>query len=100
MTIDAVAVPDANSSDAEEDQDDFDIELVFQKALLEADSEWKQSAQKKVIDTNKSKDITSVCPLHRQNRIIQIIDTNKKAAQTERTTGDTAWCTQSSLYQL
>lgn len=51
MTIDAVAVPDLNSSDQEEDQDDFDIELVFQKALLEADSEWKQSAQKKVIDT-------------------------------------------------
>ncbi len=51
MVIDAVSVPDISSQSDNEDQDDFDIELVFQKALLEADSEWKQSTSKKVIDT-------------------------------------------------
>ena len=45
MVIDAVAVPDAGGS-ADEDPDDapaydFDLELVFQKTLLEAESEWK-----------------------------------------------------------
>lgn len=36
MVIDAVAVP-------EDDEADFDLELVFQKTLLEGDSEWKRS---------------------------------------------------------
>ena len=46
MIIDAVSIPENNDEDA-----DFDLELVFQKALLEGDSEWKQSTAKKVIDT-------------------------------------------------
>ena len=43
MIIDAVGVPDGLSQDAEEADDEagFDLELVFQKVLLEGDSEWK-----------------------------------------------------------
>ena len=29
----------------------FDLEVVFQKALLEGDSEWEKSNSRKVIDT-------------------------------------------------
>ena len=47
MIIDAIAVP----IDVSEEEVDFDLELVIQKTLLEADSEWKQSTAQKVIDT-------------------------------------------------
>jgi len=41
MIIDAVGVPDSTSEADEEDEDaGFDLELVFQKVLLEGDSEW------------------------------------------------------------
>ena len=46
MVIDAIAVPDSIDEEV-----DFDLELVFQKTLLEGDSEWNASTAKKVIDT-------------------------------------------------
>ena len=56
MVIDAVGVP--NDDDEETD---FDLEVVFQKALLEADSEWKRSTAEKVIDTKGKRGDLSKC---------------------------------------
>ena len=43
MIIDAVGVPDGVDEGAQDAEDEagFDLELVFQKVLLEGDSEWK-----------------------------------------------------------
>ena len=43
MIIDAVGVPDGVDEGAQDADDEagFDLELVFQKVLLEGDSEWK-----------------------------------------------------------
>ena len=56
MIIDAVSIPENNDEDA-----DFDLELVFQKALLEGDSQWKQSTAKKVIDTKTKRGDLQKC---------------------------------------
>ena len=48
MLIDAVGVPQGQDKDMDEA---FDLEVVFQKALLEGDSEWEKSTSKKVFDT-------------------------------------------------
>jgi|ERR1719469_471506 len=62
MVIDAVAVLDDMTKDDEQDDiDDFDLEIVFQKVLLEGDSEWKQSTAKKVIDTKAKRGDLSKC---------------------------------------
>ena len=54
MVIDAIGVP-------EEENSDFDLELVFQKALLEGDSEWKQSTAERLIDTKAKRGDLSKC---------------------------------------
>ena len=42
---------------------DFDLELVFQKALLEGDSEWNRSTARKLIDTRVHRgDLTKCMP--------------------------------------
>jgi len=55
ILIDAVGVPPS------EEVQDFDIELFFQKALLEGDSEWEKSHCKKVIDTKARRGDLSKC---------------------------------------
>lgn len=61
MIIDAVSVPEASGDEDEDEINDFDLELVFQKVLLEGDSEWKQSTAKKVIDTKAKRGDLSKC---------------------------------------
>ena len=56
MLIDAVGVPSGG--------DDFDLEVIFQKALLEGDSEWEKSNSRKIIDTiAKRGDVQKCLPL-------------------------------------
>ena len=71
MVIDAVAVPDSTAD--EEADADFDMELVFQKTLLEGDSEWKQSTAQKVIDTKaKRGDLQRCLPSKGQFSFVHI----------------------------
>ena len=51
MLIDAVAAPNGKSENDSDQEADFDLEMMFEKALLEGDSEWNQSTSKKMIDT-------------------------------------------------
>lgn len=44
------------------DQDGFDLELLFHKTLMEADTEWKKSTmQRSVIDTRAKRGDVSRC---------------------------------------
>ena len=57
MVIDAVGVPQGSG-------EDFDLEVVFQKALLDGDSEWEKTNSRKIIDTvPKRGDVQKCLPL-------------------------------------
>ena len=57
MVIDAVGVPQGSG-------EDFDLEVVFQKALLEGDSEWEKTNSRRIIDTvAKRGDVQKCLPL-------------------------------------
>ena len=40
MVIDAIAVPKGSETESGDEEADFDLEMMFEKALLEGDSEW------------------------------------------------------------